>query len=200
MKYEIGKTWQKIVLWLEKNAPEVLEEISLPATEEELDHFSSLTGLKIVDDFKYFYQIFNGISSESDTSGIFPSFDEWDEMAFGPLPLDEIAQEWNMLKELLEMGDFEGLESQSVEGIANLWWHIGWIPFADNGGGDYYCIDMAPTSTGTEGQIISHSHETGEHKIIARSLGEFLHNLANDLAEDIYTYDYDYGIRKKSSP
>jgi cell wall assembly regulator SMI1 len=120
-------------------------------------------------------------------------------MAFGPLALEQIVQEWNMQKELLEMGDFADLEPQSSEGIFNDWWNVGWIPFASNGGGDYYCVDMAPTDVGTTGQIISHFHESGEHQVLAPSLGEYLNDLANLLEGNALEYDADDGIRKKKS-
>jgi cell wall assembly regulator SMI1 len=115
------------------------------------------------------------------------------------LALEQIVQEWTMQKELLEMGDFIGLEAQSSEGIANDWWNIGWIPFAGNGGGDYYCVDMAPTDAGTPGQIISHAHESGEHRVLAASLDDYLNDLANALEANAFEYDDDDGIRKKNS-
>jgi cell wall assembly regulator SMI1 len=47
-------------------------------------------------------------------------------------------------------------------GIAPAFWHKGWIPFASNGAGDYYCLDLAPVEEGDIGQIISFNHENGE--------------------------------------
>ena len=96
-------------------------------------------------------------------------------------------------------GDFADLEPQSSDGIANVWWNVGWIPFADNGGGDYYCVDMAPTGAGTRGQIISHSHESGEHKVLAASLADYLNDLAQSLEANAFEYDDEYGIRKRGS-
>ena len=197
MAHMIRETWEKIAIWLETRAPETLEHLQAPATQEQFDAVATIMKLELIDDFKNFYQIFNGTDPNKEAYGIFPSCDEWDDMAFGPLSLEQILQEWKMQKELLESGDFEGLEPQSADGIANDWWKVGWIPFADNGGGDYYCIDMNPTDTGTTGQVISHSHETGEHKMLARSLSAFLKDLANSLDSNAFEYDADYGVRRK---
>ncbi len=98
-----------------------------------------------------------------------------------------------------DSGDFVGLEPNSAAGVASDWWNTGWIPFADNGGGDFYCVDMAPADSGAPGQIITHSHESGEHRVVAASLTDFLNDLAGALESGSYEYDDDddYGIRKR---
>ncbi len=137
----------------------------------------------------------NGTNPDGESAGIFPSADEWDDMAFGPLALEQIIQVWDMQKELVEIGDFADLKPRSAEGVANDWWNLRWIPFASNGGGDFYCIDMAPTDGGTQGQVITHSHESGEHKILATSLAVYLRELADGVEAGAFEYT-DYGMQK----
>ena len=119
-------------------------------------------------------------------------------MAFRPLALDQIIREWKMQEQLLAMDDFADLVAEASDGVANDWWNTGWIPFADNGGGDYYCVDMAPTSAGIVGQVISHSHDSGERKKLANSLAEYLGDLADSLESGSFEYDDAYGIRRKN--
>jgi cell wall assembly regulator SMI1 len=189
----ISASWNRIEAWLQANAPEALEYVQGPATAEQLDAAATQLELQVPDDVREFYHILDG----ADSSGIFPSCDEYDDMAFSPMSLEGVVLDWEMLKELFEMGDFADLEAEASEGVANDWWNVGWIPFADNGGGDYYCVDMAPTDAGTVGQIISHSHESGTREILASSLAEYLSALADSLEADLFEYDDDYGLRKR---
>jgi cell wall assembly regulator SMI1 len=127
--------------------------------------------------------------------GLFPSADDWDDMAFGPTALEQIVREWDIQKDLVEGGDFADLEPRSAAGVAGDWWNMGWIPFAGNGGGDLYCVDLAPGGEGVRGQVITHSHESGEHKILAPSLAAYLSDLADGLEAGRYKYT-DRGMQK----
>jgi len=73
-------------------------------------------------------------------------------------------------------------------------WNRNWIPFASNGGGDFYCIDLAPTETGVKGQIITMKHETGQHKRLAASLRDWLDMLAHDLEAGKFEYREGKGL------
>lgn len=117
-----------------------------------------------------------------------------DDISFTLMPLTEMVHDWHNQKELVEMGEFADDTPKSAKGIREDWWNVNWIPFAANGGGDYFCIDLAPAVGGTKGQVISHNHETGEHKKIARSLRVWLHQLAYDLRDGKHTYDEDEGL------
>lgn len=182
--------WQRIVAWLQEQAPAALAQSQGPAAAQQLDAFATQVGLQLPADFCTFYQLLNG----AEDSGIFPSTDDWDRMAYSPLSLAQAVQEWQMQKDLLEMGDFAGQKPKSAAGVADVWWHPAWLPFAGNGGGDYYCIDLAPTAAGVKGQIITHSHESGQHTVLAPSLAAYLSNLADALAAGTLVYDDDYGL------
>ena len=99
-----------------------------------------------------------------------------------------------MLGELLDDGDFADLEGEPDDGVASDFWQRGWVPFADNGAGDYLCVDLAPAAGGTVGQIIVHGHETGRHHVLAASLGEYLTALADRMEDGALVYDEDVGV------
>ena len=99
-----------------------------------------------------------------------------------------------MMKTLLETGDFQGLKQKSAPGIRKEWWNIHWIPFASNGGGDYFCVDMSPGENGTKGQVISTNHESGNHKLLAPSFREWLFALANGLEDKTFGYSDEEGL------
>jgi cell wall assembly regulator SMI1 len=199
MTAPIAKSWKRITAWLRANAPGVPEQFQAPVTPEELASAGKKLGVELPDDFAQLYQVVNGTDPDDDSAAIFPSADEWDDMAFGPLALQQVVREWQMQRKLLKGGDFAGREPQSDEGVASDWWNVGWIPFAGNGGGDYYCVDTAPTGAGTRGQVITHSHESGEHKSLAPSLAHYLSDLADALEAGQYEYDEDYGIRRRDA-
>ena len=104
MTHEIAESWDRIVAWLQANAPETLERLQPPASQEQLDAVASQMSLELPDEFKVYYQIADGNDPNGESSGIFPARDEWEDMAFGPLALRQIVQEWNMQKELLDIG------------------------------------------------------------------------------------------------
>ncbi|MGD8627272.1 MAG: SMI1/KNR4 family protein [Anaerolineae bacterium] len=199
MSRKVVESWNRIAAWLGAHAPEMLELLQSPVSQEQLDAAAAEMGLVFPNDFVAFYQIVDGYDPDDDPSSIFPSWDEWDDVAFGPLALEAIVQEWKMLKELLDGGDFAGLAPDSAQGVANDWWHPGWIPFADNGGGDYVCIDMAPAEGGRAGQVISHSHESGEHRVLATSLADYLNDLADALEDNTLEYSEEDGVRRRRS-
>jgi cell wall assembly regulator SMI1 len=151
-------------------------------------------GFVFPDQLVELYTRLDGASS----GAVFPSPDGYD-MAFIPMPLDEVLVNWSGQKQLVEVGQFDDCIPQSAPEIRSVWWDPGWIPFATNGGGDFLCVDNVPTAAGQVGQVISHSHETGEHKLLSRSLADYLLDLANKLEEGQFIYDDKYGVCPASS-
>ncbi|MBN2148454.1 MAG: SMI1/KNR4 family protein [Anaerolineales bacterium] len=198
MPKKVSISWNQITAWFASYAPITLDGIRPPASLAQLDAAATALHVQFPDDLRQLYQITDGMEPASASSGIFPAGDEWD-MAFSLLPVEQIVSAWEMQRELLEIGDFTGLEAEASEGVANDWWNIKWVPFASNGSGDYYCIDLAPTTTGTVGQVIGYSHESGERNKLANSLAEYLNRLADLLEANRLWYDQQYGIRRKTA-
>jgi cell wall assembly regulator SMI1 len=195
MSKPVVESWQQIVDWLGKNAAETVALLQKPVSAETISRAEARVGFQLPEELKSLYLLCNGNDPHKAATGIYPSVDDYDEMAYGPLALEQALSEWEIQKELLEGGDFEGEEPESEDGVADVWWHVGWFPFGSNGGGDLYCVDTAPDEGGTIGQVISHSHETGERKILARSIGEYLSKLAEGLAAGQLEYDEDCGLQ-----
>lgn len=192
---DITPSWNRIVAWLETNAPNVLSQHQPGVADAELNDLESALGHELPEDVKQFYKLINGDNPNEASSGIFPSVDDYDQMAFGPLAISQLQREWEIQNELLEGGDFEGCEPEECDPeIRNESWNAGWIPLAGNGGGDLYCIDMVPAEGGNVGQIISHNHETFNHKVVAKSFGEFLESLANRLESGELTFSEQWGV------
>ena len=115
--------------------------------------------------------------------------------AYNLFPLVGIATEWAMMKELLDTGNFEGARlPKAARGIQNVHWSEGWIPIADNGGGDYFCLDLAPAKGGVVGQVILFGHEGTDQRRVARSFGEWMSKLAGRFQAGKIAFDEDEGL------
>lgn len=172
----ITQSWHTIKNWLEKQVPDLIEVLQPPVSLQQLEQAEKQMHLSFPQEFKTLYQQVNGNHPEKASLGFLPSEEEWDEMAYDMLALEQVIAIWQQQKELLEGGDFQ-------EG----WWDITWIPFASNGAGDYYCIDK-------NGQVILHMHETGEYQIIAESLGVYFGELADGFEDGEFVYDEEWGV------
>ncbi len=190
----IADSWGRIIAWLRANAsPESIEPFA-PADQALIESFEARTGIRLPQELVEFQAALHVFGSSS----ALPSDDDWDPMAFTPIPLDEALAGWVSQNELVEMGEFDDRVPASARGIANVWWHRGWMPFAGNGGGDYLCVDTIPADTGVVGQIITHSHESGKHALLAPSLGAYLQDLAAKIERGAFVFDDRYGLMPAS--
>ena len=58
------------------------------------------------------------------------------------------------------------------------WWHTGWIPVFQNGGGDSICYDTMGVFTDLPGQLLEFWHADSDRNVIAGSLSAFLQGLS----------------------
>jgi cell wall assembly regulator SMI1 len=177
----VAESWKLIKKWLKENAPD-WKALQKGAAPKKIEDAEQRLGRRLPEELRESYALHNGGGE------IFPNLMD---ISFYLLPLSEVVQDWESQKQLLEGGDFDHSPAQSAKGICKEWWNIGWIPFASNGGGDLFCIDLVPASGGAVGQVISHNHETGEHQLLAASLRSWLHELAYDLRDGKYSFDED---------
>src|SRR5262249_39455642 len=177
----ITESWKLIKKWLKENAAD-WKALNKGATAKQLERAEHDLGFRLPEELRESYLLHNGGGQ------IFPNPDD---ISFYLMPLNEVIQDWKAQKQLREAGDFDDSKATSAKGIRQEWWNVKWIPFAANGGGDFFCIDLAPANGGTMGQVISHNHETGAHQLLARSLRTWLHDLTYDLRDGKYSFDED---------
>jgi cell wall assembly regulator SMI1 len=56
-----------------------------------------------------------------------------------------------------------------------------WVPFADDGGGNFLGLDLAPDEDGTAGQVIVYGREEDVKYVLAPSFGAYLYHVAKEL-------------------
>jgi len=61
---KVKRTWDTIIGWLEKHHPEIIETLQPGASEQEIDDFETETGLRLDDEMRCSYRMFNGQKSK----------------------------------------------------------------------------------------------------------------------------------------
>jgi cell wall assembly regulator SMI1 len=187
--------WKRIETWLAANAPDLRKSLRPPAKDAALGKLRAKLGMALPADLVESLQIHDGQKSDADI-GLFPS-GTWELGAlpsFRLLSAAEIGREWKMMKELHDMGEFAGRKAAAQRGVRADWWNLAWIPIADDGGGDYMCLDLAPAKGGAAGQLILFFHDMDERRLLARSLAAWLTRLARGIETGKYEIDEDDGV------
>jgi len=77
---------------------------------------------------------------------------------------DDIVTVMDELEELRAAGEFE----------EPFWWNEQWLPFLDNGGGDFICVDLGGCFDGVPGQIVEFWHDDADRAIAYPSFEAWL--------------------------
>jgi cell wall assembly regulator SMI1 len=174
--------WQKIESWMSANAPNLLNGLNPPATEHEIDLTEIELSVKFPSDFRESYLVHNG--GKPGGPFMFPGGEF--------LSLERIVEEWSVWKDLVDDGTFREDESEPDRGIHDDWYNIRWIPFTADGSGNHNCMDLAPSSWGTNGQIITMWHDAPERELLASGFRDYLELLLERLQSEEYIYSPEY--------
>jgi cell wall assembly regulator SMI1 len=191
----VNNAWERIEAWLAVHARVVRKSLRPSAREGELEKLQSKLGLGLPADFAESARRHDGQKSDAE-HGLFPLSDD----ALGAMPscrllrLTEIRDAWAMMKELHDIGEFAGRKSEPARGVRHDWWHPGWVPIADNGGGDFLCLDLAPGKGGTAGQVIVFFHDLEDRPRLAKSVAAWLGALARGFESGKYVLDDEDGL------
>lgn len=137
----VKQIWADIETWYKKNAPNRFEDLLPGAKEEEISQFESRISLFLPEDYRASLKIHNG---------------EVYVHSYNYLNLDGVLNSWSNITHLSEQGVFADHEilEQGSGVIQNTWWDSGWIPFAEDSGGNMICLDLNPADDGVVGQIL----------------------------------------------
>jgi cell wall assembly regulator SMI1 len=170
--------WNRIESWCAQYAPDVLTRLNPGATEEQLRASEEKLGVTFPEEMRQLYAIHNGQKDGG----------------FSPLPvgdwlsLDDIFDQWDVWEELRRGGEFDGVTSEPDAGVSDAWWNASWIPITHDGGGNHYCVDLAPAEGGTIGQIITMWHDDGARNLVAASLTGWLTRIADGMESGEYVF------------
>jgi cell wall assembly regulator SMI1 len=176
--------WPRIERWLAVNAPEVADGLNSPASEEDIAITEDHLGVAFTHDVRAAYVRHDGQRRDS----------PWLLYGWEWLSLARIRDEWLVSKELLDRGDFDGLENYGDNSaVRSDWWNARWIPLTYDGAGNHRCLDLAPGPPGIPGQIIEMWHDDGARPVVAPSFEAWIARFADALEAGEFVAHEDYG-------
>ena len=153
-----------------------------PASLEALAAAEKEIGFALPEDLRALYLKANGqkdpfeIEDPRPGTLVMPFFGGYDFV-----PLDRALSEYRNWKGVFEErgDDFNDLITvRAGDPVHREYWRPGWFPFAVDGGGNAYAVDLSPAPGGAYGQVILIGPDEDERRVLAPSLGEFLQKAA----------------------
>ncbi|VUG17853.1 DEBR0S2_17788g1_1 [Brettanomyces bruxellensis] len=206
----IQEIWEKIDKWLDREFPELGDDMENGATVSDLNAFEKDLGVSLPLDFRESYKIHDGQVSLGKTRGLIFSYPLMD--------LESIAGEtavWRKVYDRIQGKSFsddvdkkgqlkqqKGFYSKFVsnqrslpEGaIQPLYCHPNWIPFVKDNAGNNIALDLAAGPKGHWGQVILFGRDYDTKVVVASSFSEFLFNLSEDLEDGKFEIDEDENL------
>lgn len=167
----IASIWNDIERRLSEVAPQIRADLRPGAKAAAIRKSEKQLAVKLPDDFALSLALHDGQNGREPIAG------EW-----LLLSLDQIVRQWDMLRQLHERGDFAGATAKTKGPVRSEWWNVGWIPFASNESGDFYCVDLAPKARGTSGQVIAFWHDRDLREVIAADYRHWLVSVSDQLS------------------
>ncbi len=97
------------------------------------------------------------------------------------MPISLVDKEYHFMKNMLNNDELPKDKSHPDKDIKDSWWNVNWIPIADNGSGDFICIDTDPAAGGKKGQIIIFYHDDAVRKLLSNSFEEWFYSIVNKI-------------------
>lgn len=163
--------------WLQNNRPEYYAKLQPGLSKAELAAWETALGVTLPADFRAFFAWRNGQAG-------FKSF----VYNFMLMAAADVVEARQGLNEFLAAGEFTQAD----------WWHPGWIPFLDNGGGDHYCLDLDGAFGGQPGQVLRFYHDDERRDIEYPSFAAWLTTTVTAFEQDLFELDQ-YGMQPSDS-
>lgn len=168
---------RRVSAWLQQHAP--AEQLRPPVTEGDLQALAKALGQPVPADLQAMWRVHDGL----------PIFEY---AGLGAAAARSRRAGLEMLRERGTFAEHEVFE-QALPRIAAVKWHTGWIPIAEDGCGNLYCMDLAPGPVGRIGQIIKWDVAGGPFATSSTDLAELLERLATALASGKFKYEVESG-------
>ena len=154
------------------------------ASEEELQAFEELFGIRLPSDFKELYSYKNG----SKYFSILLCVIDQRELPFSLMSLQEMESckkyFQNRDAQLTDFPDYfsnQDLENMRDSRIKPYLFNKKWIPFAQYCDSCYLMLDFDPDREGQEGQIICYIHDPDEIIYVAENLTELIEGIVDEI-------------------
>lgn len=113
-------------------------------------------------------------------------------MGYGALAADGIGRAWSQWRSLDALNaDFADTMASDPPGVVKpLYSAPGWIPLAEDGGGNYVGVDLDPDVRGRAGQIIAFGRDEDTKRLLAPDVDAFLGLCADWLDRAVWTGEH----------
>lgn len=147
------------------------------ASDEQIQMLEEGIGMALPDELKQLYRLTNGqqalLRREPLEPGRYtaPLFGNW---TF--LSTEDALREYRVWQDVIRDGGLDSNEwitTREGHPVARVYWQEGWLPIAEDGGGNAYAVDLKPLRGGTYGQLIIMGPDEDERRVIAASFSEF---------------------------
>jgi len=178
--------WNRIEAWLGQHAAPMLRDLLPPASDDDLGRVAQVMG-DLPESYVAAMRVHEGQSDDGTA-------------LLGGWRLLSIAEGlsaremWNRLRADDKNTPILDESVQADPGVQPVWWSDRWLPIATDEAASYLCVDFAPTSDGTPGQLVTLLHDHPARQIVARDLAGWL-ALAADAMENgaVEVQDIGYG-------
>jgi cell wall assembly regulator SMI1 len=181
MNTKVKTFWAEYKIIIKSKAPHMINYLNDGASDEQIENLLVTISNDIPSDYLDFLRIFNGNSQSTHML-----------LGYNILSCEEVIRDWKIWCELEEKGEFTHDDAWPDKGVQKKWYSKGWIPIADDGMGNFVCIDLNPTKDGTHGQIIFLDHELEERPILYSSFIELLESYIKMLQKNEFVFCEDY--------
>ena len=154
------------------------------ASEEELQAFEEIFGIRLPSDFKELYSYKNG----SKYFSILPCVIDQRELPFSIMSLQEMENCKKYFQNrdalLTDFPDYfsnQELENMRDSRIKPYLFNKKWLPFAQYCDSCYLMLDFDPDQEGQEGQVICYIHDPDEIIYVAESLTELIEEIMDEI-------------------
>lgn len=214
----VSHSWKRIVAWAEENYYEVYDQLSTPASVNDINELEYQLDCSLPMEIRESLQIVDGQERGGRPTGII----------FGCMLMDceEMLDEWkNWRKVEVEYmtpraaagpsGSATGASTPASSGqtdlaarqdshpegsVQKVYSHPGWIPMARDWGGNYIAVDLAPGPKGTWGQIILFGRDYDCKFVVSKSWAHFLAMVADDMQSPHWYVDEENAELKLKDP
>nr|AHN85644.1 hypothetical protein [Nannocystis pusilla] len=176
--------WKVIDAWFDSNNPEQDYRPELPATPED----GSAALARWEEEYGEAFEASLHVHFARGFAHPRRSF-----MEYSLLTLALAYDRWQGLNELVDEGVFADSEPRALDEdddrVRFVWWSRGFIPLAEDGGGNLICADMDPGPGGTVGQIVKWEKTEGPLGPLSENLGMYLAVYRHDLERGAIVFD-----------
>ena len=176
----VASSWQRLEKWLAVHHPKLFKALRPPATAKQIETAEKAIGQRLPDSVRESYLIHDGHKRGGGSGLLF---------GLPLLPLADIVKVWRQQTEIYKDSQkpkrlaeaAEWVSCFPPESIRPCYFHPGWIPISEDAGGNFLALDLNPDSQGFTGQVIAYGRDEHCRPVFARSFGQFLSDIADEL-------------------